>query len=147
MQLALSTVLTSRSCLAGRYWSRKVCTMIGDDRGSERDRSERTHPAPESSPEMCYRVTCMHARSAPTVRTTLGYIPHDASMPWTDRAPSQGCSERGRARLRRRRHCYVSMPRCLSTPHSNVIDQFFGLEVGLAVVPSIERGPGQPGEL
>ena len=38
-------------------------------------------------------------------------------------------------------------PRCLSTPHSHVIDQFFGLEVALVVVLSVEPGPGQPGDL
>ena len=37
-------------------------------------------------------------------------------------------------------------PRCLSTPLSHVIDQFFGLEVALVVVLSVELGPGQPGE-
>ena len=41
--------------------------------------------------------------------------------------------------------------RCLYTPHSHVIDQFFGLEVpvALVVVLSVELGPGQlqPGEL
>ena len=44
------------------------------------------------------------------------------------------------------RHCHMSIPRCLSTPHSHVIDQFFGLEVALVVVLSVELGPGQPGE-
>ena len=36
---------------------------------------------------------------------------------------------------------------CLLTLHSHVIDQLFGLQVGLVVVLSVELGPGQPGEL
>ena len=41
-----------------------------------------------------------------------------------------------------RRLCRTSMPRCLSTPHSHVIDSCFGFQVALVVVLSAELVSG-----